>query len=179
MMDIHAYSFAEHRHRYASWTAARAVQRSFANTALICSAIDATRNLRTFAESDHSPNQEAYDEQHAAWCQQLIAAFSALGKPCSFGRAAKIVAIYLKTAVIIPEKGTSPRSLVIHPPIDRILLHNLCSCTGDRSLIKHGWTQFDEDQYNEVKACIKKHVSDFNWKAEVFWRVSEQPDEME
>jgi hypothetical protein len=40
MTKMASYDFSEHIHRYAVWTAARAVQRGFAKTATIWSAID-------------------------------------------------------------------------------------------------------------------------------------------
>ena len=171
-MDLHAYSFPEHRHRFACWTAARAVQRSFAKSVMICKAIDASGNLRYFVERGTVLNRDSFDEQHSVWCNRLMEDFRALDKFCSFGRAAKIVAIYLKTAVVIPDAGNNERSGVIHPPIDRILLTGLSANTKDKLFLAHPWTSFTESQYNEIKGRIKEHGLPFNWKLEVAWQVS-------
>ena len=44
---------------------------------------------------------EAFDATHRLWCEQILAALHLAGvTTASFGRAAKIVAIYLKTRVV-------------------------------------------------------------------------------
>jgi hypothetical protein len=42
---------------------------------------------------------------------------------CSYGRAAKIISVYLKTSLVIPNKGINCE--YIHPPLDRELICNL------------------------------------------------------
>src|SRR5207237_4965917 len=110
------YTFDEHKHRYAIWTAARAVQRSFTTTHNIAKAINAT-GLKCFSQSNEPITQNEYDTRHKQWSKIIIDVLD-----CSYGRAAKIIAIYLKTAVVLPTSGTA-NSLVIHPPLDRFLLH--------------------------------------------------------
>ena len=113
------YNFNEHKHRYAICTAARAVQRSFTTTENIKEAIDAT-SLRLFCESNEPVLQEEFDNHHKLWCRSIKTTIENKGIPCSYGRAAKIVAIYLKTSVILPTMGNNKKSFVIHPPIDSI-----------------------------------------------------------
>ncbi len=103
------YNFNEHRHRYAVWTAARAVQRSFAKTGDITNAINCT-GLKAFAESDALITQEKYDVMQKDWCNLIIEHFKKIDKPpkkpsgklekydCSYGRASKIISIYLKNS---------------------------------------------------------------------------------
>ena len=137
MSTTEMYTFNEHKHRYALWTAARAVQRSFTTTEVICKAIEQT-SLRPFAESSETIHPEQFDKLHDAWCTQLM---EAIPEPkCSYGRAAKMIAIYLKTAVILPRQGEGSTCEVIHPPIDRVLLSALSKVDGLQSLRKHNWT---------------------------------------
>src|SRR5687768_9455879 len=110
------YNFKEHKHRYAVWTAARAVQRSFTTTTSISSAINKT-SLRFFIESSQILDQQTFDQQHKEWGQSIIDAFKSIHIDCTYGRTAKIIAIYLKTSYIIASED-APMSRIIHPPID-------------------------------------------------------------
>ena len=152
------YPFNEHKHRYAVWTAARAVQRSFTTTANIKTAIEAS-GLRIFAESDKEITIEEFDELHTLWCNTLINSFLPL--KCSYGRAAKIVSIYLKTAVVIASSGSHPNCKIIHPPIDSILLTGLSKLDGLKDLSLERWTTLNEKQYQNVVNTIKTHFGFF------------------
>lgn len=160
------YPFNEHKHRYAVWTAARAVQRSFTTTANIKTAIEAS-GLRIFAESQNEVTIEEFDELHTLWCNTLINSFLPL--KCSYGRAAKIVSIYLKTAVVIASSGSHPNCKIIHPPIDSILLTGLSKLDGLKDLSLERWTTLNEKQYQNVVNTIKTHFGFFNWRIEKYW----------
>lgn len=162
------YSFAEHVHRFAVWTAARAVQRNFTKTEIIRKAIEQTELQNLFFRKDiNSPEQ--FDKFHEKTCDKLITEFKKLGKVDSYGRAAKIVAIYIKSAIIIPEKGKSKLSKIAHPPIDRILLHNLDSKYPELKLKSRNWTTLNKVEYFKL---IQKFREDFGvcfWKIEINW----------
>jgi hypothetical protein len=166
------YSFNEHKHRYAVWTAARAVQRSFTNTENIQEAIDAT-GLRAFSEANDTVTENQFDELHTQCCNQLIASFGP-GVVCSYGRAAKIIAIYLKTSVILPSHGASALCDVIHPPIDSILMNKLSEEDGMKTLATRRWTQFEKEDYWQVVDLIRGKQYPFNWKLEIFWQSQKE-----
>ena len=162
------YSFAEHVHRFAVWTAARAVQRNFTKTEIIRKAIEQTELQNLFFRKDIS-SPEQFDKFHEKTCDKLITEFRKLRKVASYGRAAKIVAIYIKTAIIIPEKGKSKLSKIAHPPIDRILLQNLDSKYPELKLKSRNWTTLNKVEYFKL---IQKFREDFGvcfWKIEINW----------
>ena len=171
------YDFNEHKHRYAVWTAARA-QRAYATTEIIENAINAT-DLQAFSKQTELISQEAFDAKHHQWCLSMISylqAYQAKKMDCTYGRAAKIIAIYLKTAVILPNKGASPICDVIHPPVDRILLANIGKKIDLKAHIKLGWTSFCEEHYHELMKIIRDHHDilgcSFNWRLEENWKAS-------
>lgn len=72
----------------------------------------------------------------------------------TFGRAAKVLAIYLKSAIVLgPGVGTA-FARVAHPPIDGILLRNLASSDvkseHQRRWAKTKWTRLNHEQYYEL-----------------------------
>ena len=165
-----AYSFDEHKHRYAVWTAARAVQRSFAKTLDIENAINCT-DLKQFSESVVSITQDTYDAQQKEWCGSIMQYFNKEGEKeiCSYGRASKIIAIYLKTSVILPNRGETATCLVIHPPIDRKLLDCLTYKKKINGLLEKPWTKFEEEDYFKIVEIIKANGLAFNWTLEEYW----------
>jgi len=162
------YSFAEHVHRFAVWTAARAVQRNFTTTENIRKAIEQTELQNLFFRKDiNSPEQ--FDKFHKETCDKLITEFRKQGMVPSYGRAAKIVAIYIKTVIVIPEKGKSKLSKIAHPPIDRILLHNLDSKYPELKLKSRNWTTLNKVEYFKLIKKFREDFGDCFWKIEVNW----------
>ena len=162
------YSIRKHIHNYAVWSAARAVQRNFTTTAKIKTAIEKT-TLRLFAEHPDVTTIEEFDEIHHSLADQLITAFEKLSVPCSYGRASKIIAVYLKTSVIIPNKGKSFACQLIHPPIDAILLRNIYADKKIKQMKNLRWTTFDDHKYKEVVSLLRKEFGECNWKLEKYW----------
>jgi hypothetical protein len=162
-----SYSFEEHKHRFAVWTAARAAQRGFASTKVISKAIDGT-DLRKLAFSKRKWTQNSFDEAHVVLCNTLM---SKLRKnKGTFGRAAKIVAVYLKTVVVMSGKSSDPLLDIIHPPIDGILLKNLAKAKGLSSLRNLRWTSFSKEKYDALKEQIEDSGIRFNWRLESCWK---------
>ena len=118
------YTIHEHRHRFAAWAAARAAQRQFTTVARLRSALDAAniRERLTVPETYHlSPTQ--FDAVHRTWCKAICDSLSqASVAHVAYGRAAKLVAVYLKTVVLIGEGCETALGRCLHPPIDRTLL---------------------------------------------------------
>src|SRR5688572_27534548 len=95
------YSLKEHKHRFAIWTAARAVQRSWTTTLKISQVIKSV-NLLDFVSSYQTLiNQEEFDALHSNWCEKMINEFQLRNVNATYGQAAKIIAIYLKTSIVI------------------------------------------------------------------------------
>ncbi|HEY8897540.1 MAG TPA: hypothetical protein VIM79_22095 [Niastella sp.] len=169
---MHPYHFNDHRHRYAVWTAARAVQRNFTITTAIREAIESS-DLRDFMENEKEYNQIEFDAFHKTCAGKIIDSFKNQGiENVSYGRAAKIIAIYLKTTVVLCNKATCTKSDVIHPPVDRILLQNLAKTEpGLKELADKNWTMFDLQNYWQTVELIRSRFGSFNWRLEEFWEV--------
>jgi hypothetical protein len=65
------YTFKEHRHNYAVWTAARVVSRNFTTTKNVKEAI-ATSGLRAFTSNNIVPSKEEFDKINTRWAESLI-----------------------------------------------------------------------------------------------------------
>jgi hypothetical protein len=101
----------------------------------------------------------------------------------TYGRAAKLVAVYLKTTVILGGGAYTPLGHSIHPPIDRTLLQKLGASPRVRS--RHqtawrntSWTQLGESGYYTLIAQLRKVVpQDLPfWMLEEYWGVSEDEE---
>lgn len=166
------YDLHEHRHRFAVWAAARAAQRGLTNVAVLRSALEAT-DLRASLTSPDSLNSTAseYDQRHRRWCISILDHLRRGGvAKAMYGRAAKLVAVYVKVMVVVGPASASSLAAVAHPPIDRLLLQALSkspdlSATSRRRFAGVAWTQLDEDQYYQLIADLRRVVG----SAEPFW----------
>lgn len=165
------YNFYDHLHNYAVWTASRAVQRKFTTTKNIKSAIEAT-DLKEFSKNPKSMTAEQYDDFHKISSNLIIENLDKLGIKASYGQAAKIIAIYFKTSLVIRDSGQSQISKIIHPPIDNILLTNLNRIYPFLRLKGIRWTQLSEDKYFSLIDRLRTLNQDTFWKLEKYW----QPD---
>ncbi|MCX2982888.1 hypothetical protein EYC98_18660 [Halieaceae bacterium IMCC14734] len=95
----------------------------------------------------------------------------------SYGRAAKLVNVYLKTMVVLIDPSGEPAKL-IYPPIDRILLQSLAAKSdADEETKKFfrriKWTQLDEPEYFEVVGILRTLNGDRPfWIIEEHWNVT-------
>jgi hypothetical protein len=172
-LNMPLYHFNDHRHNYAVWTAARAVQRGFTvTTATIREAIEKS-GLREFAEDNKPYNHTDFEVFHLMCAYNLMDSFKSKAvNNISYGRAAKIIAVYLKTAVVLCSKGACHKSQVIHPPLDRILLQNLAkNVAGLEKLAMITWTGLNADRYWKIAELIKEQYGSFNWQLEEYWEV--------
>jgi hypothetical protein len=91
---------------------------------------------------------------------------------CTYGRAAKIVAVYFKTRLLNLE--SHPLLNVIFPPIDSVLLKNLAKVFSSemKNLAHKKWTQFDLEDYKTTIQTITiwsvKNDLKF-WEVEKYW----------
>lgn len=169
-MNNNPYHFNDHKHNYAVWTAARAVQRSFTTTEKIKEAIKES-GLKAFAESDASITADEFDNFHKETARKIISSLQVQNvESPTYGRAAKIIGIYLKTTVILTGLAKCNRSEVIHPPIDSILLKKLTAKEGINGL-DTPWTTLDENGYWNLVSIIRDSGIPFNWQLEKYWEV--------
>ena len=162
-----SYSIVDHIHIYSVWTAARAVQRNFTNTENIKSAIECT-TLKTFIDSKKVFTSDSFDRDHIEIANKIIDRLKVKHVDTSYGRAAKIIAIYLKTAVIIRSSYCSLAKFA-HPPIDSILLSKLNEKYPFLKLSDIRWTQLDENEYFKTINKLRKVEFSYFWEIEQHW----------
>lgn len=180
------YDLDQHRHRFAVWAAARAAQRGFTSVTLLRDALEgcgvvefvSTADLAKFAPDD-------FDSVHRTWCTRVVEALNGASiSNVTFGRAAKLVAVYLKSAVILGAGSNTAFAHVAHPPIDSILLRNLVACPKVQSEYKPlwrriKWTKLDEAAYYDLVPQIRQVVGTEVpfWKLERYWTLTNEPQE--
>jgi hypothetical protein len=170
------YDLPEHRHRFAVWAAARASQRGCegATNDNLRHAVEQAGIRDETSKPEFSDVDSAqFDVLHRRWCRSIIAALGERGVPeFPYGRAAKLVAIYLKATVILGGGANTPVGRAIHPPVDETLLENLAACSKIRSKWgKTKWTQLNENEYYDLIAQLRAAVpceSPF-WMIEEYW----------
>lgn len=176
--ENYRYTIEEHSHRFAVWTAARAATRGMkgGSTQNVEKAIEVA-NLRSFVEIKNIETPISsfgvYKEHHDKYCEKIINYFKNIGIPCTFGRAAKIIAIYIKTRML----NTEDHRLMnfAFPPIDSILLENLAkNYTKLNDLNKIKWTQLESKEYNDIIARLNNELfvkkQKKMWEIEEYWR---------
>lgn len=168
---IMEYTLSEHTHRFAVWTAARSVQRSWTTTSKISQVIQSTRLHEFVSHYANISEQTEFDEMHRNWCDKMIDEFRVLNVAASYGRVAKIIAIYFKTSIIIGADSGDKKIKFIHPPIDRILLRNLPTNVSEfKSIRRLNWTQLDKQNYWLMVETIRGRLGLFDRRLEMLWR---------
>jgi hypothetical protein len=168
------YTHFQHRHNFAVWCAARAVQRGFAKSLVLKDALEKS-GVVEFLRDNHETviSQREFDEHHDKWCASILATWERKHvEGASYGRAAKLLAVYLKSMIVV-QVNASSLSDVAHPPIDRIILQNISKDKGIHHPNKGqwkgiNWTQLDKPGY-------KKLVHDFRqvFSGRPFWAIEE------
>lgn len=181
-----SYDLSEHRHRFAVWAAARASQRGFTTVENLRDALQAT-DIRKVLSAPQTLQLSAgeFDALHRRWCSSICSSLRQRGiAKVTYGRAAKLIAVYLKATVIMSDGCNSSLGRNLYPPIDRILLHGLAS--SDRITSPHkaawrliNWTQLDEPGYNQLIGQLKGAISDDApfWTIEEYWEPSDTGDD--
>jgi len=167
------YTFTDHLHNYALWTAARAVQRNFTTTKNICSAIGET-DLRRLIDRNEIVTIEQFDNFHRQTADIIIKYLKSIRISSTYGQAAKIIAIYLKTAVVIRDSGLGTIAKIAHPPIDNILLTHLHHKYRNLGLKGVKWTQLTEKQYFDLINKLRTLDFDYFWELEQYWTPIQQ-----
>lgn len=172
------YTLFEHRHRFAVWAAARAAQRGFTSIKNLRFALENT-DIKEFSWNPISlqTDESTFKTKHRIWCQSICDTLKEIRvQNVTFGRAAKLVAVYLKSMMLTPANSKYSLAKVIHPPIDRILLHTLARQPdidkNTRNTFKAiNWTALDEKGYRALVKKLRK-IPKPNapfWTLEKYW----------
>jgi len=170
------YDLDVHRHRFSVWAAARATQRGLCDVDVLREALDSCGVVDFIARHDLvSFDSSNFRGLHGSWCAGVLRVLKAHGiAGASFGHAAKLVAMYLKSMVVLGPCTATPFAHVAHPPIDSILLGTLrtrCDCGRSHDWAKVNWTQLDEAGYytlvDNLRGCLA--TDDPFWKLEQYW----------
>lgn len=174
------YSHFEHRHKFAVWCAARAVQRNFAKTPILKEALENSGVVEFIKENEEKDIcQNDFDKHHESWCESIMQRWERNNiKGSSYGRAAKLLAVYIK-AMIVVRNGQSTLATVAHPPIDRRILKNISQDTTVIHQNKHIWNEINWTQMNQLD--YKNLIHDFQdlldskplWQIEKYWSVTD------
>jgi hypothetical protein len=141
---------------------------------------------REFVGSPNSPHgidERRFRELHRQWCRAAIESLTQQGvADATFGRAAKLVAVYLKVMVVLSPAGDCDLARVAHPPIDRTELQKVAAEAGVDSRHKRSWktvnwTQLTEEGYYSLIDQLRARIpsSDPFWTLEQYWNVADDP----
>jgi hypothetical protein len=177
------YNHFEHRHRFAVWAGARAAQRGLTTVEHLRAALEST-DIKAFVEESSAIEigAQAFEILHRKWCNAIMSSLESGGiTNATFGRAAKLVAVYLKAMIVVGTNAQSSLAAIVHPPIDRNLLQNLASSPDIKS--PHSamwrsiaWTKLDETAYYELLVTLRTAVPvpEPWWKLEQYWTVTNE-----
>jgi hypothetical protein len=176
------YDLIEHRHRFSVWAAARAAQRGLkgGKVDVLRDALEQSGVAAYVKAGPGSVDQRAFEEVHRTWCRSIIKYLATRGVSATFGRAAKLIAIYIKSMIVLGGHDGTELAHIAHPPIDGILMCNLRNAVELQSKrrtswAKVKWTKLSEDEYyrliDELRLCIPQHQP--FWTLEQFWTVTE------
>jgi hypothetical protein len=171
------YTEYKHRHNFSVWAAARAAQRGFTNVEMLRDAIEQC-GINTFVNNP-SPESE-FEAQHRQWCNSICDYLNEKGvQNVSYGRAAKLVNVYLKGMLVLNNLSGEPAKF-IHPPIDRILLQNIVKNVAiekeeKKRLKSTNWTQLQEEDYFRLISTLKTINGNRPfWQLEEHWTVTNE-----
>ena len=168
------YNFKEHVHRFAAWAAGRAASTSTARFSVESakSWLERAEGLKACVcnPSDLPKTANEFDEKHRNWRNSVIADAN---NAVTHGIAAKLINIYLKSAVVHPHCAEDMKVGFAHPPIDRLLLIELRKA---RPEIWRGqnltWSKFDSEAYESVIRKVRLTLTDGEplWRIEEYWK---------
>ena len=179
--EVGDYSLGEHRHRFACWAAARAASMKFAggsNRAMRIALEESALPALLLGPPQAWPQSAAeFDRAHSRWCGDVVSSLHGQGvETATYGRAAKLVAVYVKAMIVCGDDAESALGEVAHPPIDRLLLQTLAKQPRFPSQLRRdwrrtSWTTLDIDGYDEVILSLRQAGLDYQgfWRVERWW----------
>lgn len=163
-----SYTFDEHRYNFAVWTAARAIQRGLSNASSAnISQLFKQLKIVNRIKPDNIKNANDFDTFHKEFCKNLINEAKKLEIDLEYGRAAKLLAVFIKSYYILPEKGKGQFSKYAHPPIDRIMQEKAKKEKKLKTI--QSWTKLNEKQYFELLNKLRVDENKGLWYLERFW----------
>jgi hypothetical protein len=179
------YELTEHRHRFAAWAAARGSQRNFTSVDKLRDALESC-GVREFVSADPrcTMDDDSFRTLHREWCRAIVSHLSRAGvAKATFGRAAKLVGIYLKVMIVIGPAGDCDLARVAYPPIDAIILENVSRAREldsphKRDWSKARWTQLTEDGYYVLVDQLRAVLGPTEpfWALERFWNANDESE---
>lgn len=187
MTPFDEYTAAEHRFRFAAWAAARASARGVAgfNARKAFEALDFA-GLGELANTPQALPQceKEFDRMHTKWCGKVIGFFQHETPQITYGRAAKLVNVFLKALYLNYFGGEEhaspaarPNANVIHPPVDRLVLSELARLEHAApnesfwpDMLDKGWTNFNQSDYEKVITEMRRLSKNRLWRIESCWR---------
>jgi hypothetical protein len=128
-----------------------------------------------------------FDELHRRWCLSICASLADRGlsrETVTYGRAAKLVAVYLKAIVMMGDRCGSRFARHMHPPIDRTLLQGLATSKAITSSHQPAWrsiswTQLNRASYDELVDQLREVIPADKpfWTIEEYWEPSDTEDD--
>ena len=96
------YTLFRHRHNFAVWAAARASQRAFTTVKNLREALEGCGVVQALKEPSRWPSSAAdFDALHRIWCRSICQHLCGIRvQNVTYGRAAKLVAVYLKAMIV-------------------------------------------------------------------------------
>jgi len=175
------YDEFTHKHNFSVWAAARAAQRGFTTVDNLKKALEGCGVVEYVRAKECSTDDwQQYDEMHKQWCESIITYLQENDVAnVTYGRAAKLIAVYIKSMVVLSALGSSIAK-VAHPPIDRILLQNLSkektiNHPRKRAWSKISWTQLTKPHYFKLISELRDVVGNEPfWKLEEHWTVTNE-----
>jgi hypothetical protein len=176
-----SYSLSEHRHRFAVWAAARAAQRGFTTINNLRHALEATDIRKVLATPGTLEISSAgFARLHRKWCSSICSSLSNRHiANVTYGRAAKLVAVYLKTVIVMGADADSAFCRHLHPPIDRVLMRALASSAIESPHKAEwrfvNWTQLTATTYYELIRQLHETLPPNTpfWTIEEFWQPTD------
>lgn len=174
------YTVEKHRHRFAAWAAARAAQRGWLPSDRLIAALEVSGapNAVRQEPSQWPATPVEVDAAHRRWAAALLDQLGGSSDANTYGRAAKLLAIYLKITVVLAGHEQTAFGRALHPPIDALLLRSLAG--DDRFAPKvralwrgTRWTQLDESRYFQLIESLRAAglAQPAFWAIESYWQV--------
>ncbi|MEE9277985.1 MAG: hypothetical protein V3V06_06200 [Dehalococcoidia bacterium] len=179
-MSSSAYDVVEHRRRFAVWAAARAAQRGWESTTVLRDALERCGVVEVVGAGQRGwpKRRDDADEIQDEWRRRIRTALRRRKVAgAAYGRAAKLLAVYLKVTVVLGSGRESAFARLLHPPIDRNLLSRLARCEsfpGEERRYWNSirWTKLNRRQYGALIQSLRDHGLDDPafWMIERFWQ---------
>jgi len=167
------------------WTAARAAQRGFTSVRNLTDALEVSGVQRFLADPMFLDTTcDRFEQLHKIWCTAIASHLNSLNiNNVTYGRSAKLLAVYLKSMVVVGGSAHSSLAHCIHPPIDRRLLQALAADPkhkkADRAVWRTtNWTQLNEDKYYNLVRQLRNSMPPEIpfWMIEEYWTASDDED---